>query len=511
MSGMLMRMLERPRADMSPGDPRAWSNWVPRSVAGISVTEDSAMRASIVAACVRILAESIASTPLHVYIDKGAGERERAVIGLTDVLEKRPNRWQTSFEWREMMMGHMVLRGNAYSRKIMTPGTPFTEGLIPLHPGRVEPALQPDGTVVYHVRRDDGSTYDLDQAEIFHLRGLSSDGVKGLSPIEMAKDSIGLAMAAEQYGARFFAQDASPKGVLKHPKALSAEARANLKASWNEANSGLANAHRTVVLEEGMEWSQVGMTSQDAQFLETRKYQVADIARRFGIPLPLLGEHERSTTWGTGIEQFMIMFVTHTLRPWAVRWEQAIQRDLIVSDAFYAEFNLDGLLRADTATRVAAYQIAAGGNAPWMTRNEIRKKENMRALPGLDEMLSPLNMRVGQGTDAGAGAGKAAAAAELLASNAAARIVRKECTALRKAAVKHAGDGAAWDAWLGEFYAKHAGEIVRDLHVDEAAAAAYCQEHTAAVREGGLHVAEESEPAWVTQLAALALGEEVAA
>jgi len=350
------------------------------------------MRASAVYACVKVLAETIASLPLIVYRRLPNGGKERALEHPQyRLLHDQPNGWQTSFEWREMTQGHVTLRGMAYSEIIPGPRGAVEE-LIPLHPDRVEPKRLENGSLIYIHRPENGKERRLTQEEVFVLRGLSSDGIKGLSPIEHARESIGLSLATEGYGARFFQNDARPGGVLESPNKLDESAYKNLKTSWAEAYSGVANSHKPAILEQGLTWKQMGMTSEDAQFLETRKFQLSEIARIFRVPPHMIGDLERSTN--NNIEHQSIEFVVHTIRPWLVRWEQAITRDLLIgAGEYFAEFLVDGLLRGDFKTRSEGYASAV--TTGWMTPNEVREKENLNPIEGGDELMKPLNMAPG--------------------------------------------------------------------------------------------------------------------
>lgn len=264
------------------------------SQTGVSVTPDTAMRASAVQACVRVLAETVAQLPLKVYeTQPDGGKAEARNHPIFSLLHDQPNAWQTSFEFRETLQGHLALRGNAYAELI--PGARgFVDQLIPLNPDKVNVEQLPNKRLIYTVY-EDRRARKLTQDEVLHIRGLSSDGIMGLSPIKMSKDAIGLALATEAYGARFFSNDARPGGVLQHPGHLGDEAIRNLQNSWMRAHSGVSNSSKPAVLEEGMKWEQIGMTSEDAQFIETRKYQVNEIARIFRIPPHLIGDLEKAT------------------------------------------------------------------------------------------------------------------------------------------------------------------------------------------------------------------------
>ena len=376
-------------ASYSPGHDYWYTDAGGGSQAGVTVNADTAMKASAVYACVRVLAETVAQLPLKVIeIMPDGRRREARDHPIYELLHDQPNSWQTSFEFREMMMGHLALRGNAYAEIIPGPRG-FADQLIPIHPDMVRVEQTRGKVLVYEVKDRTGRARKRSQEEIIHLKLLSSDGITGLSPIQLGRDSIGLSLATESYGARFFKNDARPGGVITHPGVLKPEARMNLKSSWQQAHSGTANSHKTAVLEEGMKWEQIGMTSEDAQFLETRAFQITDIARIFRVPPHLISDLSKATF--SNIEQQSLEFVIHTMMPHLVRWEQTLNKDLIINRRRFAvKFNVDGLLRGDAAARAAFYK--SGITDGWLTRNEVREKENMNPLPGLDEPLTQLNM-----------------------------------------------------------------------------------------------------------------------
>jgi HK97 family phage portal protein len=367
-----------------------------RSAAGVSVSAESALRNMTVAACVRILAETVSSLPLLVYRRRERGKERAPDHPLYRILHDQPNSEMSSFEFRETLMGHLALWGNAYA-EIERDGGGRVAALWPLRPDRMK-VTRENGALVYRYRLSAGEEVALPQRNVFHVRGLSGDGIVGYSPIRLAREAIGLALATEEFGARFFGSGARPGAVLQHPGKLNEEAQKRLRQSLEDAHGGLSRAHRLMILEEGMTWQQIGIPPEDAQFLQTRSFQVEEIARFYRVPLVLLQHTEKSTSWGTGIEQFMIAFIVHTIRPWLVRWEQAIQRNLFLygeRDTYFAEFLVDGLLRGDVESRYRAYATARQWG--WLSANDIRELENMNPIPGGDIYLSPMNMApVGQ-------------------------------------------------------------------------------------------------------------------
>lgn len=363
------------------------------SATGVSVTPDTARRCAAVLACVRVLAETIAHLPFVLYRRDASGGRIRETEHpLFTLLHDSPNRWQTSFEFREMMMGHVLLRGNAYAQKVMNRNGEILE-LVPLNPTRVTPKLTAQGDVFYEFRPGVGGTVLIPGDGMFHLKGYASDGLVGVSPIAESRETIGLAIAAEEFGARSFANDAQPGGILEHPGKLGEEAIENLRKSMSQQHAGVRNARKYMILEEGMKWTKIGMSQQDTQYIETRKFQLEEIARIFRVPPHLIGHLERATF--SNIEHQGLEFVTHTILPWLKRWEQAISQRLmspVERKTMYSEFLVDGLLRGDITVRYQAY--AVGRQWGWLSADDVRRLENMDVLPeGQGEKyLLPLNM-----------------------------------------------------------------------------------------------------------------------
>lgn len=360
--------------------------------AGITVTPERAMTLGAVSACVRLIAESIASLPLHVYRSEG-GKRQK-ITGTPEyrLLHDEPNEIMTSFVLRETMTAHLLLWGNAYSL-IVRNGGGQPLALLPIHPRGTSVRKQPNGQLAY-VFTLDGKPYTVNQSDILHVPGLSFDGFTGMSPIRYAAESIGLALAAEEYGARFFGNGSVPAGTLNVAGKLSPEQVRALRESWSNAYGGVGNSSKTAVLFDGAKFERISMPPEEAQFIETRKYQVSDIARWYRVPPHMIGDLERATF--SNIEHQALEFVTHTLRPWLVRWEQEINRKLFPTSSegqpsnTYVEFNVDGLLRGDIKARGDYY--IRGRQWGWLSANDIRAKENMDPIDGGDVYLTPLNM-----------------------------------------------------------------------------------------------------------------------
>ena len=379
----------------SDGDRSPWGDfWFEptsvRTATGVRVTPDSALRLAAVYACVRVLSEALAQLPLCLYTPRADGGKDRVTDHwLYRLLCKRPNRYQNAFEFREMLQGHLALRGNAYCQIAANSRGEITE-LMPLHPDRVRIEMLPSGDWRYRVRSFSGTESVLVRSAVWHLRGLSSDGVMGLNPIELARDSLGMALAAQDYGGRFFANDAKPTGGwIEFPGTFKdVEARKVFRDSYQSTQSGV-NRGKVLVLEQGMKFHEVGVTNKDAQFLELRAFQITDIARIFRVPPHMIGDLSRATF--SNIEQQSLEFIMHTMTPWAERWEASIESELLLDgDPVEVEFDFTNLMRGDAASRSAYYQ--SGIQNGWMTRNEARIAENLNPLDGLDEPLRPLNM-----------------------------------------------------------------------------------------------------------------------
>lgn len=364
-----------------------------KTASGTTITPDTAMQTTAVYACVRILSESVASLPLITYRRLEDGGKERAPdFYLYPILHALPNPEMTSFELFETLMGHLALWGNAYC-EIEMDGAGRVRALWPLRPDRMEIKRDRETQqIVYEYMLPNSSQpVTLSSERVMHLKGLSVSGMVGLSPIAMARQSIGLALATEEFGARFYSNNAQPGGVLEHPGKLGDEAYGRLKTSWTETHAGLSNAHRVAILEEGMKFEKIGIPPNDAQFLETRKYQTTEIARVFRIPPHMLADLDRATF--SNIEQQSLEFVIHTIRPWLVRIEQSIVRSLLTEAerrVYFAEFLVDGLLRGDTQSRYSAYAI--GRQWGWLSVNDVRGLENMNPVEDGDDYLVPMNM-----------------------------------------------------------------------------------------------------------------------
>lgn len=462
-------------------DDRWWGGAATQSMAGVSVDVDAALKISAVWACVRLLSETIASLPLNMYQRRSDGGRELAPTHpLQSVLHDQPNANQTSIDFRNMMTGHVLLRGDAYA-EIVPGARGAVDQLLPIHPDRVTVERLAGGRLRYQVRQNDGARRPYNQESIFHLRGPSRDGLTGMSIIDYARDSFGVSLAAEHYGSRFFRSDSRPGGILKTLRKLSPEAKARLKSQWQSAHSG-GNQSRVAVLEEGVEWQSVGVTPEQAQFLGTREFHAEDVCRWFGVPPHMIGLTSKATSWGSGIEEMGIGFVTYTLLPWLTRWQQTISKDLIIAPGMYfAAFTVEGLLRGDIGKRYGAYATARQWG--WMSVNDIRRLENMNPVDGGDVYLQPMNMlNAGEGDRSRAEAqGRRELASgehyRLLAEEAAGRLVRKEMAAVMQMLSR---GGSHTD--INDFYGRHANLVAQTLRVPFEVAQNFCLGQAASVR-----------------------------
>jgi len=471
---------------------------------GVDVSPSTALQVTAVFACVRILAETVASLPLPVYRRLENGGKARAPDHyLYTILHDLPNPEMTSFELREVMMGHVCTWGNAYA-EIEFDRAGRVRALWPLRPDRMT-VKRVNGRLqyIYKLSKPDSqgrTEITLRDEQVFHVHGLGSDGIVGYSPIHLARQAVGLALAAEEFGARFFGNDARPGVVLEHPGTLGDEAHKRLRESWESRHGGLDKSHRVAILEEGLKVHEIGLPPEDAQFLQTRKFQVSEIARMFRIPPHMIADLERATF--SNIEHQSLEFVIHTIRPWLVRWEQEIYRSLLTPQerkTYFAEFLVDGLLRGDIQSRYQAYATARQWG--WMSANDVRRLENMNPIEGGDTYLVPLNMipagqagiepslegrgayplpggggeppsqppPASQGEERGQRSARERhrlmLAWQKMYRDVAARIVRREINDVRNAARKwfKRRDVQQFHLWLSEFYRDHTNFVAEQM------------------------------------------------
>jgi HK97 family phage portal protein len=465
-------------------DP-AWWGGLGDTTAGISVGPDTALKISTVYACVGLISETIATLPMVIYrwLENEDGRERARNHPLYRMLHDQPNDNQTAFEFVQMMQAHALLRGSGYSR-IQAGPRGFADQLIPLHPDQVQKEKMTRNRFRYVVTDENGRN-PVNAEDIFEVGGLSLDGLNTVSVITYARDSFGLGLAAERYGSRLFRNDSRPGGILTTDKTIKPETANKLKAQWESMHTG-GSQHRVAVLTDGLTWQQVGISPEEAQFLGTREFQAEDVCRWFRVPPHMVGLTSKATSWGSGIEEMTIGFLTYTLQPWLTRWRQAVRRDLILaSDTYFMDFIVDALLKGDIAGRYNAYAI--GRQWGWLSRNDIRRFENMNPIPGGDDYLTPLNMT--DVANAEELAPPVMATAEpvaanghyrLLAEEAAGRLVRKE-----RAAITRMLDRAEGEEAIREFYAGHVGLVAQTLRMSVQVAQNYCDDQVTAVLSTG--------------------------
>ena len=355
-----------------------------RSNAGKRVTDKTALQHIVVYACVRVLSEAVAQLPLHVYRYTDNGKERVPQHPLYFLLHDQPNPEMTSFVFRETLMSHLLIYGNAYAQ-IIRNGRGEVVGLYPLSPDKIRVDRDDKNRLIYiYSRYDEANPNVKEQGEIIlksenvlHIPGLGFDGLVGYSPIAMAKNALGISLACEEYGASFFANGASPSGILEHPGVIKDPEK--IRNAWQYAY-GSGNAHKVAVLEEGMKYQPIAIPNNEAQFLETRKFQIEEIARLYRVPLHMIGDLEHATF--SNVEHLSLDFVKYSLDPWLVRWEQNMQKDLL-SDSekgqYFIRFNVEGLLRGDYASRMQGYATARQNG--WLSANDIRELEDMNRIP----------------------------------------------------------------------------------------------------------------------------------
>lgn len=468
---------------------------------GAAVTEEGALRLAAVYACVKVLAESVAMLPLILYEREGRGRRRAVDHPLYRVLHDEPNPLMSPSDFWEASTGHVCLWGNGYAEiEYDNGGRPLA--LWPLRPDQMTDVRRSGNELSYLYQLPDGKRVVLSGERVLHFRGLSPDGIRGYSVIGQARQLVGMGLAVEEFGSRFFRNGARPGGVLSHPGTLGDDGYERVKASWQEAHGGLSQSHRIAILEEGMSYTAVGVPPEEAQFLETMKFNRSQIASLFRVPPHMIGDLERATF--SNIEQQGIEFKVFTMEPWLVRFQRAINVRLLGEgerERYFAEFLADALLRGDTLARYQAHSI--GRQNGWLSANDIREKENMNPIEGGDVYLAPLNMAPAGGTDTDEvdvvdeeegeeeeGRARPARRAVVLANGAeiraeqwdaakarhglqvaylpmyedvAGRIVKRETNDIGNAARRLLAKGRAgeFDGWLDGFWEEHTGFVAR--------------------------------------------------
>lgn len=356
---------------------------------GKRVSPQLAMQLTAVFGCVRVLAESVGMLPCSLYEQLDRGSKKAIKERLYKLLSVKPNGYMTPQEFWELLIACLCLRGNFFAYKVMALGEVVE--LLPLDPGSVVAKLNSQWEPVYQVTFPDGSSDTLSQKEIWHVRIFTLDGLNGLSPIAYARQAIGLGMATEEHGSRLFSNGAVTSGVLETDQTLSDEAFNRLKADFEDRHQGLANAHKPMILEMGLKWNQISLSAEDAQFLETRKFQLEEICRIFRVPMHLVQNTDRATF--NNIENLGIGFINYSLVPYLTRIEQRINLGLVKASKqgqLYAKFNVGALLRGDMKSRFEAYATAI--NWGMYSPNDCLELEDRNPRPGGDVYLTPMNM-----------------------------------------------------------------------------------------------------------------------
>ena len=450
-----------------------------KSHAGATVTPKTALTVSVYLACVKVLAEDVAKLPLIVYRNLGNEQKEAAVDHPAYyLLRKRPNPDMSSMNVREVMQAHTIGWGNGYAEIVRAGTTP--RALWPIHPSRVRPARDEEGNLMYDVRGRDvtapNAPVRLPAKDMLHIRGLGGDGITGYSLAAHLAHALGISMEAEKYASKFYANDARPGIALKHPSKMSPEAYKNLRTSWVKLHQGAGKAYEPAILEEGMDIDTYGINPDEAQFLETRQFQVEEICRPLRM-LPQKVMHFLRLTYNN-VEHLGIAYWQDTIEPWCVRWEEEIDTKLLDAegDEYFVQHRIQDQQRGDVRTRFTSYSTAVAGG--WMTRNEARLREGLPPLKGLDEPLVPLNMA--KASNAAAGQKKATqtgavppgdgqSAADVRAAcmpmfeDAARRVVAKEVRAAERAVKRYQGDDEALRRWADDFYAKQEAFFVEAM------------------------------------------------
>ena len=377
----LFRSRDKPKDSY---DSPSYSYFFGRTQAGKRVNDRTAMQIIAVYACVRVLSEAIAQLPLHVYQYTDSGKERVPTHPLYFLLHDQPNPEMTSFVFRETLMAHLLIYGNAYAQ-IIRNGRGDVLGLYPLMPDKMKVDRDEKNRLIYIYSRYDEANPNLKEQgdivlyadEVLHIPGLGFDGLVGYSPIALAKNAIGISIACEDYGASFFGNNANPSGVLEHPGVIKNPDK--LRDAWHRAYGG-RNAHKVAVLEEGVKFTPISIPNNEAQFLETRKFQIEEIARMYRVPLHMIGDLDHATF--SNVEHLSLDFVKYSLDPWIVRWEQGLQKALL-SDSekgrYFIKFNVDGLLRGDYASRMQGYSI--GIQNGFLCPNDVRELEDMNLIP----------------------------------------------------------------------------------------------------------------------------------
>lgn len=429
------------------------------TLSGELVSPDTALTVPAVYASIMIIAQDSAALPLILYKRLPRGKERATTNPLYTLLHDQPNPEMTSYQFREIMLGHMIGWGNFYGQLLWDQRGQLSE-IWPLHPGRMEVGRL-NGERIYKYTNAQGKPFAFTADQILHIPGFGFDGLTGRSIISLMRNTIGQAMALEKYGNRVLQNDARPSVVLKHPGRLEDEQIIKrLRDSWSQAYGGAGNAGKVAVLEENMSLETIGFPAKDAQYIEARMFTLSEIARFLRIPPHMIGDVSKSTSWGTGIEQQEIGYLTHTLRPWLVRVEQGLNKDLLFSwdkGEYFFEHLVDALLRTDINSRMQAYMLAIQNGI--YTRNEVRERENLLPYDGGDEPLYPLNMTDGSATEPKPDPTPKDQPAKdpqrdltPLLMDAARRISKRDTNEMQGALKRWPEKSDKWNAWAEQFY-----------------------------------------------------------
>lgn len=478
--------LKRPRG-ATYRDPPEWLREAlggNRTLSGVHVGERNAVQVSTVFRCIYAIATTIGSLPIFVHQREKRGKKRLSDHPITYLLHDQPNSESTAMTLRETLVAHAVSWGNGYA-EIQRNGIGRPVALWLLETSRTSVRRRrSDGAIQYVYKNDDGTESVLSPMDVLHIPGPGFDGMRGYSVLRLARESIGLTMASERFGASFFANGAHHSGVLEMDSTLKDDAAfERLRKSWQDTYSGVENSHKVAILEQGLKFKQISIPPEDAQFLETRRFQVEDLCRWYGVPPHKAGHLERSTN--NNIEHQAIEWVVDTIRPWCIRIEQELNRKLFMGSeraSLFAEHIIDGLLRGDFKTRMEGYGLAIRDGH--MTRNEAREIENRNPLPGLDEPLLPLNMTTANepakdpdNQDETKKTTPSQDRARALLSDAARRVAVKEHEHIKAAIqrLKESNDAKAFDSWVQGFIPRHAEYVAQTVRISIEAAADYVQ------------------------------------
>ena len=359
-----------------------------RAASGAAVNERTAMQCTAVFACIRVISEAIAGLPLQIFREEGRGVKVASDHPLYYLLHTALNPEMTSFIWRETMLTHLLLYGNSYNQ-IIRDGAGRIKMLYPLLPNKMDVSRSESGEIFYTYYRDKDETRPYEKSggvtlrrdEVLHIPGLSFDGLVGYSPIAVARNAIGMAISTEEYGSAFFANGANPSGIIESAGTINSQEK--LRQTWNALYQGSKNAHRVAILEDGLKFHQVGIPPNEAQFLETRKFQLNEIARVFRVPPHMIGDLDKATF--SNIEEMGLEFGKYTIEPWLVRLEQCFELNLLSpqeAQTLQIKFNMDGLLRGDYEKRMRGYAI--GRQNGWLSANDIRRLDRLNPIPEED-------------------------------------------------------------------------------------------------------------------------------